>query len=93
MWQKLNLNGIPLPMAQDASKGPSFTLLCAYLAFILAVGCIIRLTVTDPLMGAASSILLFVVCAVLYRIRNLDKAKFDLDDKSFELSGDSNEPK
>lgn len=85
--------GLHLPMAHDATKGkPSITLLIFYIAMIMTA---ISLTafhfLPDKLLQPALLTLTFLAMAfVFYRLRNLDKVKLDLDDKSIELDGGDN---
>ena len=82
--------GMPLPLAHDASTGkPSITLLIFYVAMIMTVGSLTAFHfMPDKLLQPALLTLLFLgLSFVFYRMRNLDKVKFDLDDKSIELEG------
>lgn len=86
-------SGIKFPYAYDGSTGqPSITLLFAYLTFVVAlVGNISVYFNPNLLTASINSSVLWVVAFVLYRMRKLDNVKFDLDDRSFELSGESDE--
>lgn len=80
------MKDIKLPFAIDGKTGePSVTLLFAYIAFILATLASSYLLYRDVVAGTVSSLTLFFGTLVFYRLRRLDKVKFDLDDKSFEL--------
>lgn len=82
--------GMPLPLAYDASSdGPSITLLIFYIAMIMTVGSLTAFHfLPDKLLQPCLLTLLFLgLSFVFYRMRNLDKVKFDLDDKSIELEG------
>lgn len=85
--------GLKLPFVYDgATKQPSITLMFAYITFILALVSTILLHIFDNLLTATvTSICFWVIAYVLYRIRKLDKAKIDLDDRSIEFSGDGEE--
>jgi hypothetical protein len=79
-------------MAADNGK-PSFSLLCAYVSFLLAVVSLImsHKSISNlPATGAA--IALWVIAMVFYRIRNLDKAKIDIEKKTLELDGEDEAP-
>lgn len=81
-------NGMYLPMAYDASsEKPSVTLLSFYVGLVLSTLSIIAYHfLPDKLMGPTLTTMLFLGMAfVFYRMRNLDKVKFDLDDRSIEL--------
>ena len=83
-----------LPFAIDkVTKKPSVTLLFAYVAFILATLASGYLLYRDVIAGTVSCLTLFFGTLVFYRLRRLDKVKFDLDDKSFELESSGEEEK
>jgi hypothetical protein len=82
--------GMNLPMAYDAAKGgPSITLLIFYIAMIMTAGSLTAFHfLPDTLLQPALLTLTFLAMAfVFYRLRNLDKVKLDLDDRSIELDG------
>lgn len=80
--------GIKLPMAYDfVTKLPSVTLLFPYIAFIVLTYAEILLIQKDPMEGSLVALGVWFLATVLYMIRKLNKARFDLDDKSFELEG------
>jgi uncharacterized membrane protein len=75
-------------MAYDgATEKPSITLLAFYLGIMLSVISLILLHIDkDKYLIATGSTLLFLgMTFIFYRIRNLDKVKIDLDDRSIEL--------
>lgn len=78
-------------MAHDSRSGkPSVTLLIFYSGLILSIISIVVLHM-DPSKYLSASLvtLLFLGMGfVFYRMRNLDKVKIDLDDKSIELGGE-----
>lgn len=86
--------GMHLPMAYDADKeGPSITLLIFYVAMLMTVGSLTAFHfLPDKLLQPSLLTLLFLgLSFVFYRMRNLDKVKFDLDDRSIELEGGNDE--
>ena len=86
--------GMPLPLAYDAgTKGPSITLLIFYIAMVMTVGSLTAFHfLPDKLLQPCLLTLLFLSLSfVFYRMRNLDKVKFDLDDKSIELENNDKE--
>lgn len=91
IWKKWSDEGMKLPFVFDSrTKKPSITLLFAYVTFINMIISLILLHVWQSLLIATSaSILVWVIAVIFYRLRNLDKAKIDLDDKSIELQGGS----
>ena len=81
------VNGIHLPYAHDPVSGkPSITLLFPYITFVLSVISLVLLHIKPSLIVATTTTLIFWgISVVFYMLRKLSKAKFDLDDKSFEL--------
>lgn len=88
-WESISKNGIYMPFIHDARTGKaSVTLLFAYITFTLAIISTIALHFNIGLTVATfTSILFWVIAVIFYRLRNLDKAKIDLDDRSIELEG------
>ena len=88
-WKSISKNGMYMPFIHDARTGKaSITLLFAYLTFALAFISTIALHFSIGLTVATfTSILFWVISVIFYRLRNLDKAKIDLDDRSIELEG------
>lgn len=89
LWEKWCVRGINLPFAHDATTGKSsVTLLMVYISFVLATVSLILLHIwPQVILGATYSIIFWVLAVIFYQIRRLQKAKFDIDDKSFELEG------
>jgi hypothetical protein len=90
-WKSWSEVGIRLPFIHDSTTGkPSITLLFPYITFVLATISIILLHIkTDLAVATWTTIGFWIVSTVLYMLRRISKAKFDLDDKSIELdSGD-----
>ena len=82
--------GLYLPMAYDGSRNkPSVTLLAFYIGLILSTLSIVAFHfMPETLLQPTIATLMFLAMGfVFYRMRNLDKIKFDLDDKSIELDG------
>lgn len=87
LWKEMCVNGIHLPYAHDPVSGkPSITLLFPYITFVLSVISLVLLHIKPSLIVATTTTLIFWgISVVFYMLRKLSKAKFDLDDKSFEL--------
>lgn len=91
--------GLPLPAARDSSKPgkpPSATLFFMYLSNTLAIASLIYLHVNiGGLTATVTTCIYSVIWTVLYLMRALQKAKFDLENKSFELEApeENNEEK
>jgi hypothetical protein len=79
--------GLYFPLAFDGLKqAPSARLLFAHVSFYIAALSVVALHLNSSLLTATiTAILFFLLCTVLYMLRNLTKAKFDLDDKSVDL--------
>lgn len=74
------------PFAIDkVSKKPSVTLFFAYVSFLIALGVTIYLTVKDVIAGSVAALMLFFGCLLIYRMRQIDRFKFDLQNKSIEI--------
>lgn len=82
--------GFRVPFAYDAkTKEPSFTLLVAYTATLLMIVSLIALHFKlDLVIATITTMTFWVIAMIFYRIGNLSKAKFDLDDHSVDLEGD-----
>jgi hypothetical protein len=85
--------GLFVPMIRsDKSGGPSVTLTFAYVTFIIAVVSVIYNHLVDGLLTATiTSIIFWALAVVLYRLGKLDKAKFDLENKTLELDSEDEE--
>lgn len=82
------INGLYFPFAHDpVAKKPSVTLFMAYVSFYAALISLIALHYNESLLVATGMAFVFnVLMIVFYLIRTVNRAKFDLDDKSFEIS-------
>jgi H2-forming N5,N10-methylenetetrahydromethanopterin dehydrogenase-like enzyme len=87
--------GIKLPFAFDAAtKMPSVTLLFMWVGNTLAIASLIYLHIaSNPLIATTATITYAVICTILYLMRKLQHAKFDLKNESFDLTGDDSESK
>lgn len=84
--------GLPLPHAYDpATKLPSFRLLVAYTLFLAVVVSLVWLHVRESALVAFSgAAVVWALGMVFYMLKDLTKAKIDLDDRSVDLeSSDS----
>jgi hypothetical protein len=100
MWNKIKSffnfaseHGLKMPMVYDYSvQGPSATLLFTYIAFICTIVSFIYLFFKPEVISPAIySIILFVICLVLYRLKRLSEFSVDLDDKSISIKGSEDE--
>jgi hypothetical protein len=91
-WDRWSTDGFRAPYIHDpVSKKPSITLLFPYLTFTLAFISTILLHFHASLfLATITSIIFWVISVIFYQLRKLQKAKFDLDDKSFELDSGEN---
>lgn len=94
-FKSIGENGLKVPLAYDAAnKQPSITLLFAWFANALALLSLIYLHIAgDKLVATTATIIYAVISTVLYMIRKLHKAKFDLENKAFELESEEEEKK
>lgn len=93
IWKSWSTDGVHLPFVYDATtQGPSITLGLLYLTSLVMLSSVIALHFVDGILTATlTSVMIWVLAYVFYRLRKLDKFKLDLDDKSIELNG-SDEP-
>lgn len=94
MFESWNKPGIKVPMAHDSTTDqPSVTLLIMYASNLLAILSLIYLHIKgDAFVATSATCIYAVICTVLYMMRKLQHAKFDLKDESFSLdSGDDNQ--
>lgn len=79
--------GLYLPIAYDGPrKPPSARLFFTHVSFYIAALSVILLHAKIELLTASiTAICFFALCTVLYMLRDLRKAKLDLDDKEIEL--------
>ena len=93
IWCSFSKDGLCLPMAHDAENSrPSLTLLVYYLSSVIVLASLIyyHINPTIGLLGAnVNAIAIWTIAFVQYRIRKVDKFKFDLDDQSFEIDANS----
>lgn len=83
-------NGINFFYANDKSTGkPSSTLFYAYLAFWLSFISVIALHFSDRFLTATSMSFVFTgMMIIFYMIREINKASFNLKDRSISLEND-----
>lgn len=79
--------GLYVPHAFDGrDKKPSIRLLFAVISFCMACCSLAALHVSDGfLVPSIATVTFFVICTVFYMLRDLDKAKINLKEQSFEL--------
>lgn len=79
-------HGLDLPAAYDNDKkGPSVSLLFAHISFYIAIVSNILVMVNNLIVGSMMAMTFSGLYFVFYMLRKLNKAKIDLDDKSFDL--------
>ncbi len=94
-WLEENRDyGVTVFLAYDPiSQKPSITLLMAYVSFLLAIGSTVLLHAQSLLMGTIASLMLATIMTIFYLIRSLNKAKINLEEKSFELENNDEDVK
>lgn len=86
--------GFYFPGAYDSNTDKASTsLLFANLSFYIACGSVLTLMYKDIALGTVAAITLAVVYFIFYMLRKLNKAKFDLDDRSFDLENTEGDDK
>lgn len=95
IWKRWSDEGIRLPYLFDPSTSqPSITLGMLYIASLIMFGSIVTLHFKDGILTASlTTIMVWILAYVFYRLRKLDKVKIDLDDQSLELEDNSSEEK
>lgn len=88
-WNKWGERGLRLPFIYDAaSKKPSVTVMFTYLTFLISAASVVALHFYPSLIIATTtSIIFWLVATVLYLLRKLQKASFDLKEQTFSLEG------
>lgn len=86
-----NKEGVNVPLASDNGV-PSMTLLFAYISFLATLLSLIYLHIFPDRYGPTiMSVITWVIALVIYRMRRIEKMKFDLDNRSFELDSEDEE--
>lgn len=88
-WKRWSHEGMRWPFLHDPVTGkPSITLLFPYITFVLALTSIVLLHLWPSMVIASTfSLVFWAMATIFYMIRKLNKAKFNLEDRSFELDG------
>ena len=74
------------PFAKDKTTGKSSaTLFFAYVGFLIAGMSVMYLLNVDAIAGTIASLVLFFGSLVLYRLRQVDRLKVDLQNRSLEI--------
>jgi hypothetical protein len=96
-WEKWCKQGMHWPFVHDpVRKKPSVTLMFFYLGFFTAFGSvsvssIILLISKEYMKATIMPMMLLYSCFIFYRLRRLDSVKINLEEKSLDLSGSSEE--
>lgn len=88
-WNKWGERGMRLPFIYDApSEKPSLTVMFPYVTFIIASASVVALHFYSSLIIATTTAIFFwLIATVLYMLRKLQKASFDLKEQTFSLEG------
>lgn len=95
--QRWTKRGMYWPFVHDPERSePSVTLMFFYITFVIAsimitASSVLQLMKGDYVMATVMPSMLLMMGFVFYRMRNLDKVKFDLDDKQIEFSNEKDE--
>lgn len=80
-WLKeISLNGFPFPTSVDGAKPASARLLFSHLSFYVAIFCV---AADKP--QAWTAIAFFSICTMLYMFKEIDKLKFNAQERSLEI--------
>ena len=87
MFENWLTNGIRFPFAKDPETGlPSITLLFPYVTFVIALASVVTVHFRpDFLTGTLSSLGFWALSVIFYRLRKLDKLKFDIKTGDIEV--------
>lgn len=86
--------GIKVPMIYDHhTDGPSIIISFPYIAFVVVVYTIMQLAESNILYATVAALTLWLLATVLYIMRKLTKAKFDVDDQSIDLESEPEDDK
>lgn len=88
IWNKWCVEGLKLPYAfNPETEKPSITLLTLYIATFVMFGSVLALHFVSAILQATfTTILIWTLAYVFYRLRRLDSFKIDLDDGEIELN-------
>lgn len=80
--------GLRLPFIYDPTRSePSVTLLFVYLMFIGTASSLFALHFSENLLTATlTTAMVFFVCFVFYLVRTIARIKFDLDERSVDIT-------
>lgn len=95
IWTTWCETGLKWPNAFDPeTQKPSVTLLMFYFSTLVMFTSVITLHFFPSIIiGSMTSVGVWIVGFVMYRLRKLDKFKIDLDDQEIELDGSNGEQK
>lgn len=93
IWTSWTDVGIHWPYLYDPTTDqPSITLGLLYLTSLVMLGSLIALHLKDGLLTATlTSIMVWILAYVMYRLRKLDNFKINLKEQSIELDGEDDE--
>lgn len=93
-FKEWNSVGMNIPMGNDGADKPSVTLFFAYISFIALMASLVYLHFNpNNMTPTLIATLVWSIALLIYRMRKLDRVKFDLDDKSFELDAEDESTK
>lgn len=93
LWEQWCHSGLKWPYAYDpTTKKPSITLLMLYFATIVMFSAAItNLFLNSILVPTLTTVMIWVLAFVFYRMRKIDNFKLDLDDQTIEIGSNSNQ--
>lgn len=95
LYEKWSEIGLRFPFARDpVTKQPSVTLLIFYVMFVIMLISLVLLHFyTGMVFATATTILVWALSYVMYRIRHLDKFKINLQESELEFHSSDDEKK
>ena len=97
IWEKWGTEGMKWPFVHDpVRQQPSVTLLFFYISFFLASSAVFTSSIMlilkgDYLIATFMPMIMMYSGFIFYRLRRLDSVKIDLENKSINLEGKSDE--
>jgi hypothetical protein len=81
-------------MGNDGGDKPSVTLFFAYISFIAVMLSLVYIHFNpNNMTPTLIATLIWSIALLIYRMRKIDRLKFNLDEKSFEIDSEDEEPK
>lgn len=95
IWRRWCREGVHFPYAYDPVENkPSVTLLFPYITFVIMSASLLAVHFAPDILPATfTTILVWAISVIFYRLRKLDKVKIDINDQSIELDSQDEDKK